>query len=57
MIQSQLFCHMKSYCDTFVLYSTYPKLSNKIVKYFSQTFVALLKFLNSIYKILYIYSI
>ena len=36
MIQSQLFCHMKSYCDTFVLYSTYPKLSNKIVKYFSQ---------------------
>ena len=47
IIQSQLLCEVKFYCDTFILRSTYPKMLNKIFKIFRPNicgFVQVFKF-------------
>ncbi len=32
LVQSQLLCKVRFYCDTFIIYFTYPKILNIIVK-------------------------
>ncbi len=55
LAQSQLLCKVRFYCDTFIIYFTYSKILNIIVKIIQSRFVTFSKSLK--FKILNIYSI